>query len=54
MANVAPYHEWLVKKDIFGFLRSHLVPFPVFVGIGVVPVKPRTILQRTCPHESSI
>jgi hypothetical protein len=31
------------------------MPFPVLVGIGVVPVKPEAILQRIhCCHKSSI
>jgi hypothetical protein len=31
------------------------MPFPVLVGIGIVPLKPRAILQRIhCRHKSSI
>jgi hypothetical protein len=40
MANIAAYHKGLAKKDVFRFLRSNLMPFPVLVGIGIVPVKP--------------
>jgi hypothetical protein len=53
MLNIAAYHKWLVKEDIFGVLRSHPVPFPVLVGVGIVPVKPDAILQRIrCRHNS--
>ena len=44
MANIAPYHQWFIKENIFSFLRSHLVTLPVFMGVGVVPVKPDAIL----------
>ena len=46
MANVAAYYEWLMEKDVLGVLRRHSVPFPVFIGIGLVPVKPGAILQQ--------
>jgi hypothetical protein len=44
MLNIVAYHEWLMKKDVFGFLRSHPVSFPVLMRIGIVPVKPDAIL----------
>jgi hypothetical protein len=47
MANIAAYHEWLMKKDIFGLLRRHPVAFPVFVGVGVVPFEADAILEWT-------
>jgi hypothetical protein len=46
MADVASYHEWLMKEDILGFSRRYLVQFPVLVGVGLVPGKPGTVLQR--------
>jgi hypothetical protein len=31
------------------------VPFPVFMGVGLVPFKPGAVLQRIyCCHDSSI
>jgi len=55
MANVTSYHKRLTKKDALGFLRRHMVPFPVLVGIRVVPFKPGAILQRIhCRHNFSI
>jgi hypothetical protein len=55
MAKIAAHHEWLVKEYVLGLLRRHPMPFPVLVGIGVVPVKPEAIFQRIhCCHKSSI
>ena len=46
MARISAYHEGLVEEYVLGFLWSHPMPFPVLVGIGVVPVKPSAVLQR--------
>src|SRR5258708_40268679 len=46
VANIAADDQWLAKKDIFGLLRTYAVPGPIFVGIGIVPVKPDAMLQR--------
>jgi hypothetical protein len=55
MPEIATYYERLLKKDVFRFLRSHLVAFPVLVGIGIVPVKPDALVQWiACYHKSSI
>ena len=55
MAKIAAHHEWLMKEYVLGLLRSYPMPFPVLVGIGVVPVKPEAILQRIhCCHKPSI
>jgi hypothetical protein len=55
MANIATHHERLMKKHILGFLRSHLVAFPILVDIGVVPAKSGAIVQRIpCRHTLSI
>ena len=45
MSKITAYHERLAKEYVFGFLRSHSMPFPVLVDIAVVPVKPGAILQ---------
>jgi hypothetical protein len=55
MAKIAADHEWRMKEYVLGLFWSHPMPFPVLVGIGVVPVKPEAILQRiNCRHKSSI
>lgn len=55
MAHITSYHEWFLKKDIFGFRLSYLVTLPVLMGIGIVPVKPGTVLQGiSCGHSFSI
>jgi hypothetical protein len=44
-----------MKEHVLGFLRTYPMPFPIFVGIGIVPIKPGTTLQRVHGgHETSI
>ena len=45
MACIAANNEGLMKKDVLGFLRRHLMPLPVLVGVAFVPVKPDAIPQ---------
>src|ERR1039458_7241116 len=55
MTYIAANCQWLMKEDVFSLLRSHLVPFPVLVEIGFVPVKPGATVQRIRGrHNSSI
>jgi hypothetical protein len=46
MARITPNHERLMKKDVLRFLRRDAVAFPVLVGIGFVPLKADTALER--------
>jgi hypothetical protein len=54
MTKIAVYDERLMEKDVFRFPGSHPVPFPVFVTIGIVPLKPGAIVQGIHCHIFSI
>ncbi len=54
MTNIASNYEWLVKENVFGFLRSYLMAFPVLFRIVFVPVEPRAIPQRITRGHSAL
>src|SRR5581483_9077333 len=43
--HVAPHDEGLMKENIFGLLRRDVLPFPVLVCVGLIPVKSGARLQ---------
>jgi hypothetical protein len=45
MPNIATYHQRLIEENVFNFFGSYPVPLPVFVDVGIVPVKAGAILQ---------
>ena len=54
MTFVPSNHQRLGKKHILGFLWSHIVPVPVFLGIGPIPFESDTLLQWISGHKFSI
>lgn len=46
MCRVGTQYKWIVEEYILRFFRCYMVPFPVFCGVGLVPVEARTIRKR--------
>jgi hypothetical protein len=46
VAHVAANNQWLMKENVFRFLRCDMMPFPIFGDVGLVPFKPDAMLQR--------
>jgi len=44
--DVAANHQRLVKENVFGLLRSNVMPLPILLSIAVVPIEPGAMIQR--------
>jgi hypothetical protein len=55
MVYIAANNKRLMEKYFLGFLGRHLVPFPVLVCVGFIPLKSDATLQWILGrHEFSI
>jgi hypothetical protein len=49
MPDVAANDQGLIEENIFGLLRSDLMPFPILLSVRIVPVEAGTAVQRVSP-----
>lgn len=43
---VAANDQRLIEKHIFGFFRSDLMPIPILLNVGFIPIKSGTFVER--------
>ena len=46
MPLIAADDERLIEKDVFGFFLGDLMPLPILLSIGFVPIEAGAVLQR--------
>ena len=53
MADVAANDKRRIEEDVLGFFLGNLMSVPVFLSVGIVPIKAGTFIQRvfTCRHD---